>query len=110
MQEAKQKQNMISSLVVYPVRDKNRRHEPERGKRTIYSFGLPYFGYVELEELKDVIARFLHGGPRSGEWPTRHVTDPELEKCLRIVKLLIPISFKNFPPVSSIHSSAGLFI
>lgn len=88
MQEAKQKQNMISSLVVYPVRDKNRRHEPERGKRTIYSFGLPYFGYVELEELKDVIARFLHGGPRSGEWPTRHITDPELEKCLRIVKLL----------------------
>lgn len=88
MQEAKQKQTMISSLVVYPVRDKNRRHEPERGKRTIYSFGLPYFGYVELEELKDVIARFLHGGPRSGEWPTRHVTDPELEKCLRIVKLL----------------------
>lgn len=88
MQEAKQKQNMISSLVVYPVRDKNRRHEPERGKRTIYSFGLPYFGYVELEELKDVIARFLHGGPRSGEWPTHHVADSELEKCLRIVKLL----------------------
>jgi len=87
MQEAKQKKTMIRSLLVYPVRDRNRRHDPERGKRTIYSFGLPFFGYVEFEELRDIVGRFLHGGPTGEDWAPRKINDINLERHLRFIRL-----------------------
>ena len=53
MQEARQKQTAIETLLVYPVRE--RRNEPVRGRRTVLSFGLPHFGYSTFHELKGIV-------------------------------------------------------
>ena len=57
MQEAKQKHTSIKTLLVYPVRETGA--EPERGRRTIQSFGLPHFGYTTFDELRDIVLDFL---------------------------------------------------
>lgn len=59
MQEAKQKHTSIKTLLVYPVRETGA--EPERGRRTIQSFGLPHFGYTTFDELRDIVHVFLAG-------------------------------------------------
>jgi len=81
MQEARQKQNAIRSLLVYPVRE--RRNEPERGRRTVLSFGLPHFGYFTLEELKGIVWRFLMDAPTEKDYPPRNIHDPVLDREIR---------------------------
>jgi hypothetical protein len=62
MQEAKQKHTSIKTLLVYPVRETG--VEPERGRRTIQSFGLPHFGYTTFDELRGIVHGFLAGVSR----------------------------------------------
>lgn len=86
MQEARQKQTSIRTLLVYPVR--KRRNEPERGRRTVLSFGLPHFGYTTPYELKGIVWRFLTGMPTRREVPPRVIYRPMLDREVRNVRVL----------------------
>jgi tetratricopeptide (TPR) repeat protein len=85
MQEARQKHTSINSLLVYPVRE--RRNEPERGRRTVLSFGLPHFGYTTFDELKGIIWRFLADAPVERDYSPRFIHDPVLDREIRRSRL-----------------------
>jgi tetratricopeptide (TPR) repeat protein len=86
MQEAKQNKDRIRTLVVYPVRE--RRNEPERGRRTVLSFALPHFGYVNFAELKTSVWRFLTDIPAGRDVYPRTIHDPALDKEVRWIRVL----------------------
>jgi len=85
MQEAVQKR--IESLIVYPVRE--RRMEPERGRRTVLSFGLPHCGYRTFHELKGIVWRFLTEAPWIPEYIPRIIYDPGLDREIRRIRVLL---------------------
>jgi tetratricopeptide (TPR) repeat protein len=85
MQEADPK--YIDSLIVYPVRE--RRNEPERGQRTVLSFGLPHFGYRTFYELKGIVWRFLTEAPVIGDYTPRIMYDPTLDCETRRIRVLL---------------------
>jgi hypothetical protein len=76
-----------TSLIVYPVRE--RRNEPERGRRTVLSFGLPHFGYRTFYELKGIVWRFLTETPWIGEYVPRIIYDPYLDREIRRIRVLL---------------------
>lgn len=87
MQEADQKR--IDSLIVYPVRE--RRNEPERGRRTVLSFGLPHFGYRTFHELKGIVWRFLtdEASILGKDYTPRIIYDPILDRETRRARILL---------------------
>jgi len=85
MQEARQKR--IPTLLVYPVRE--RRNEPERGRRTVLSFGLPHFGYMTFDELKGIVWRFLWPAPTERDPVPRVIHSPEVDRHARRVRVLL---------------------
>lgn len=80
------KNQSIPSLIVYPVRQ--RKNEPERGKRTVLSFDIDHFGYLTFEELRTVIWRFLLGSGVARDYPHRSVSDLKLDRSIRHIKAL----------------------
>lgn len=74
------------AIIVYPVRE--RKNEPERGKRTVVSFQLPHFGYLTFEELRNVIWYFLLGAGAFRDYPHRSLTNTDLDRQLRHLKAL----------------------
>ncbi|MCH8296927.1 MAG: tetratricopeptide repeat protein [Chloroflexi bacterium] len=80
------KNNGIRSLIVYPIR--TRKNVPERGRRTVLSFDMNHFGYLDFQELRSVIWRFLLGGGIQRDYARRDVPDRELDCQLRHVKAL----------------------
>lgn len=87
MQEADQKRRSTDSLIVYPVRE--RKNEPERGRRTVISFGLPHFGYSNFNELKGIVWRFLMDAPAEKDYSTRAIHDPVLDREIRRIRAFI---------------------
>jgi tetratricopeptide (TPR) repeat protein len=85
MQEARQKG--INSLLVYPVRE--RVNEPERGRRTVLSFGLSHFGYLNFNELKGIVWRFLMGVTTYKDYSPRVIYDPVLDREIRRIRFLL---------------------
>jgi hypothetical protein len=79
MQEARQKK--IKTLLVYPVRE--RKNEPERGRRTVLSFGLPHFGYSAFEELEGIVWRFLMDVPVERDFSPRLIRDSILDREIK---------------------------
>jgi len=87
MQWAKQRHTRIDTLLVYPVR--GRVNEPERGRRTILSFGLPHFGYKTFDELKGIAWRFLMEAPCELDHSPRIIHDPALDREIRRIRVLL---------------------
>lgn len=87
MQEADPK--YTNSLIVYPVRE--RRNEPERGRRTVLSFGLPHFGYRTFHELKGIVWRFLtdEASMLGKDYTPRIIYDPILDCETRRARVLL---------------------
>ena len=79
MQEARQKG--IRSLLVYPVR--GHVNEPERGRRTVLSFGIPHFGYSTFDELEGIVWRFLMDAPAEKDYSPRTIYDPVLDREIK---------------------------
>ncbi|MBA3568416.1 MAG: hypothetical protein H0W28_03580 [Pyrinomonadaceae bacterium] len=87
MQEADPK--YTDSLIVYPVRE--RRNEPERGRRTVLSFGLPHFGYRTFNELKGIVGRFLmdEASMLGKDYTPGIIYDPTLDRETRRARVLL---------------------
>lgn len=87
MQCAKQRHTRTETLLVYPVRE--RVNEPQRGRRTVLSFGLPHFGYMTFDELRGIVWRFLMGAPAGKDYPPRIIHDPVLDAQIRRIRVLL---------------------
>lgn len=81
MQEARQKHTTIASLLVYPIR--GHINEPERGRRTVLSFGIPHFGYSTFAELEGIVWRFLMDAPTERDYSPRVIHDPILDREIK---------------------------
>jgi len=86
LQEARQNPTSISSLIVYPARE--RRNQPHRGRKTVLSFSLPHFGYLSYDELKGIVWRFLTGAVTKRDVSPRIIHDPALDKEMRRARIL----------------------
>src|SRR2546422_386276 len=104
MQEAKQKK--IRSLLVYPVRE--RRNEPERGRRTVLSFDLPHFGYTNFAELRGCVWRFLTDGPAGRDVYPRTRFDPILDNDSRLENRAATVARGSESEVNRWKNSSGL--
>jgi tetratricopeptide (TPR) repeat protein len=88
MQCAKEKPvTRTETLLIYPVRE--RVNEPQRGRRTVLSFGLPHFGYMTFDELRGIVWRFLMGAPVEKDHSPRVIHDPILDAQIRRIRVLL---------------------
>ncbi len=86
MQAAKAHLKWDNILLVYPLRERS--NEPQRGRRTVISFGLSHFGYLNFAELKGIVWRFLVGLPTKKDPTPRLIHDPVLDRAIRQIRVL----------------------
>jgi tetratricopeptide (TPR) repeat protein len=87
MREADEMRAQLNTLIVYPVRE--RRNQPERGRRTVVSAGFPHFGYQTFDELRGIVWRFLTRIGDLKEPAPRIIHDPVLDSHVRRARLLL---------------------